>query len=485
MALVCWRREGMVMTGEKIRESVIAGSWYPGNPQQLTREILQYVREAAAEPVEGELKALIVPHAGYMYSGGVAAYAYKLLQEQSFDRVLVIAPSHRAHFQGSSIYPLGGYRTPLGVVPLDRELVDELLQHADSIRYVPQADAQEHSLEIQLPFLQVMLKDFHLTPIVMGNQSLANCQDLAAAISQACRGRRVLLVASSDLSHFHTYGEAGRLDQIVIDQLQAYDPQGLDEALSRGDCEACGGGPMITVLLAARQLGATKVKILRYANSGDITGDKHSVVGYLSAAVVDNPGGKRGADSSRRKNKVGVDLGLSEEEKAALHAIANNAIRTRLSKAATEDEPPPLPRLQELRGAFVCLKIKGVLRGCIGCLQARGPLYRVVGDMAVQAAFCDPRFAPLSSEELEQIDLEISVLTPFQDIQSPEEIEVGRHGILVHKGSQSGLLLPQVATEYGWDRIQFMEWTCQKAGLPKDAWKDPDTRIQIFSADVF
>jgi MEMO1 family protein len=484
MGVFFWCREGMVMAGEKIRESVVAGSWYPGNPQQLTREILKYVHEAAVEPLGGELKALIVPHAGYIYSGGVAGYAYKLLREHSFDRVLVVAPSHRAHFHGSSIYPLGGYRTPLGVVPLDRELVDELLHHSDAIRYVPQADTQEHSLEIQLPFLQVMLKDFRLTPIVMGDQSLKNCQDLAAAISQACHGSRVLLVASSDLSHFHAYDEACRLDRVVIDHLGAYDPQGLDDSLRRGNCEACGGGPVITVLLAARQLGATKVKVLHYANSGDVTGDKRGVVGYLSAAVVDNPGGKRVADKSRRE-KVGVDLGLSAEDKTALHAIAQNAIRSRLAKEKAVDTPPPLPRLQELRGAFVCLKIKGVLRGCIGCLHARGPLYRVVSDMAVQAAFCDPRFAPLSAEELEQIELEISVLTPFQDIQGPEEIEVGRHGLFVRKGSHSGLLLPQVATEYGWDRIQFMEWTCQKAGLPKDAWKDPNTRIQTFSADVF
>jgi AmmeMemoRadiSam system protein B/AmmeMemoRadiSam system protein A len=474
----------MGMAEEKIRESVIAGSWYPGNPQQLTQEILKYVNDARGEPIGGELKALIVPHAGYMYSGAVAAHAYKILQTQPFDRVLVVAPSHRAHFQGSSIYHLGGYRTPLGIIPLDRELVDELLQESESIRYVPQADAQEHSLEIQLPFLQVMLKDFHLTPIVMGEQTLENCLALAAALGKACHGKRVLLVASSDLSHFHPYDEARRLDQIVMDRLQAYDPNELEASLRRGDCEACGGGPIIAVLVAARQLGANKVKILHYANSGDVTGDKRGVVGYLSAAVVDNPGGGPGADKSDR-HKIGVDLGLSDGDKAVLHAIAQGAIRSRLLRQAAADVPVPSARLQEPRAAFVCLKIKGVLRGCIGCIAAHGPVYRTVSDMAVQAAFCDPRFAALSAAELEQVDLEISVLTPFQDIHGPEEIEVGRHGLFVRKGTCSGLLLPQVAVEYGWDRIQFLEFTCEKAGLPKDAWKDPVTRIQVFSADVF
>lgn len=472
------------MAEERIRESVIAGSWYPGNPQQLTREILEYVQHAKVEPLGGELKALIVPHAGYMYSGGVAAYSYKVLQEQSFDRVLVVAPSHRAHFQGSSIYHLGGYRTPLGVVPLDRELVDQLLGQSGSIRYVPQADAQEHSLEIQLPFLQVMLKSFRLTPIIMGEQSPENCQALATAIVAACHGKRVLLVASSDLSHFHPDAEARRLDQVVMDRLAAFDPDGLDVAMRRGECEACGGGPMITILVAARQLGANKVKVLHYANSGEITGDKRGVVGYLSAAVVDNPGGGSAAEKPRG-GKVGVDLGLSDEDKATLRTIARNAICGRLQKPSVPDVEPPSARLQEPGGAFVCLKIRGGLRGCIGSIEPRGPLYRIVGDMAVQAAFCDPRFPPLGAEEVEQIHLEISVLTPFQDIHGPEEIEIGKHGLFVRQGSRSGLLLPQVATEYGWDQVRFLESTCQKAGLPKDAWKHPDTRIQTFSADVF
>jgi AmmeMemoRadiSam system protein A len=151
----------------------------------------------------------------------------------------------------------------------------------------------------------------------------------------------------------------------------------------------------------------------------------------------------------------------------------------------TEEADVASAKLNEARGAFVCVKIKGMLRGCIGCIEARGPLYKTVGEMAAQAAFCDPRFPPLRSEESEQIDLEISVLTPFQDLRDPSAIEVGKHGLMIRKGSHSGLLLPQVATEQGWTRTQFLEWTCQKAGLSKDAWKDPDTQIQIFSADVF
>jgi AmmeMemoRadiSam system protein B/AmmeMemoRadiSam system protein A len=472
------------MATEKIRESVIAGSWYPGSPQQLTQEVARYLDEARVEGLNGELVALIVPHAGYMYSGQVAAHAYKLLLGQPFDRVLIVAPSHRAHFEGASIYNLGGFRTPLGVVPLDHQVVDELMQQPAQIAYIPQAHSQEHSLEIQLPFLQMVLKDFRMTPIVMGEQSLANCRKLAAAIARVCQGKKVLLVASTDLSHFHPYEEAKGLDQVVIDRVAAFDPQGLDEDLRRGACEACGGGPMISVMLAAQQLGANRSKILHHANSGDVTGDKRGVVGYLSAALLANPGGEH-KTADGRKHRVGVDLGLSSEDKETLLKIARNAILSGCLKQPQPDIPIVSAKLQESRGAFVCVKIKGMLRGCIGCIEARGPLHKIVGEMAEQAAFCDPRFPPLRSEESDRIELEISVLTPFQVIKDPSEIEVGKHGLMIRRGFHSGLLLPQVATENGWDRTQFLEWTCQKAGLPKDAWKDPDAQIQVFSADVF
>jgi MEMO1 family protein len=472
------------MATEKIRESVIAGSWYPGRPQQLTQEVSRYLDGARLEVLNGELVALIVPHAGYKYSGPVAAHAYMLLQGLRSDRVLIVAPSHRAYFEGASIYNLGGFRTPLGVVPLDHQVVDELMREPGQIDYIAQAHSQEHSLEIQLPFLQVVLKDFRLTPIVMGEQSFGNCRSLAAAIAKVCQGKKVLLVASTDLSHFHPYEEAESLDRVVIDRVAAFDPQGLDDDLRRGACEACGGGPMISVMLAAQQLGANKSKILHYANSGDVTGDKSGVVGYLSAVLFSNPGGGPKTVTGREP-RVGVDLGLSSEDKETLLKIARNAIMSGCLKQPQAALPIISPKLKELRGAFVCVKIKGMLRGCIGCIEARGPLHKIVGEMAEQAAFCDPRFPPLQSAEADQIDLEISVLTPFQVIDDVAEIEVGKHGLMIRKGFHSGLLLPQVATEHGWDRTQFLEWTCQKAGLSKDAWKDPDAQIQVFSADVF
>lgn len=471
------------MTAEKIRESVIAGSWYPDNPEALRREIGKYLDQASVSPIKGELLGLIVPHAGYIYSGGVAAHAYKLLRDHYFDRVLIVAPSHRAHFKGASVYREGGYKTPLGIVPLDHELISGLEKYAPFITYIPQAEAQEHSLEIQLPFLQTILKDFRLIPIIMGDQSFPSCQKLAHAIADVCKDRKVLLVASSDLSHYHPYREAKQMDQVVMDRVASFDPKGLVEELRNGTCEACGGGPMATIMLAAQELGANKAKVLHYANSGDVTGDTRGVVGYLAAAILNNPGAK--AHKSREKGKVGVDLGLSREEKEILHEIAMQAIRNHCLGKPFIEPPSIPPKLQEKRGAFVCLHKGGDLRGCIGMIEGRAPLHQTVREMAVQAAFSDPRFCAVDSSELDRLDVEISVLTPLEKISDPAEIEIGKHGLLIKRGYRSGLLLPQVATDNGWGRIEFLEWTCRKAGLDINAWKEPDTEIYRFSADVF
>jgi AmmeMemoRadiSam system protein B/AmmeMemoRadiSam system protein A len=471
------------MPPEQIRESVIAGSWYPGSPGPLRQEVEQFLGLAAPGDLQGQLIALISPHAGYRYSGQVAAYAYKLLEKQKFDSVVIVAPSHRAYFPGVSIYDRGGYRTPLGVVPLDHELASALERRDSRIRYVPEAHAQEHSLEIQLPFLQVVMLKFKLVPLVMGDQNLATCQWLAEAVADCIGTKSVLVVASSDLSHFHPYQEAKRLDQTVLDKVESFDPIGLSESLASGKCEACGGGPMITAMLIARRLGANKSRVLRYANSGDVTGDRSGVVGYMAAAFWANPKKKDGQDPT--SSKVGVDLGLSHEEKAALLKIARESIEFRCRGKRMPDPDVSLPALNERRGAFVTLHKQGKLRGCIGNIRAQEALAKTVAEMAAAAAFEDPRFPPVRVEELSDLDIEISVLTPLQRISNIEEIEVGKHGIYMKRSGFSGLLLPQVATEWGWDRLTFLEHTCEKAFLPKDAWKDKKTEIYIFSADIF
>ena len=276
------------MSVAKIRESVIAGTWYPTDPALLKKELVRYLDRARPSDPEGDLTGLVVPHAGYIYSGSVAAWSYKLLLKSRFDRVLILAPSHQASFAGASIYNLGGYRTPLGIVPLDRELIDELYKNTAIIHYVPQADSREHSLEIQLPFLQIVLDTFSLTPVIMGTQHYDFCLNLAEAIARACRGKRILIIASSDLSHYYPYEKAMLLDGVCLERLNCFDPRGLAEEVENHRTQACGVGPLITLMLAAKKLGADRCKVLNYANSGDMSGDRSAVVGYAAAAIYRN-----------------------------------------------------------------------------------------------------------------------------------------------------------------------------------------------------
>jgi AmmeMemoRadiSam system protein A len=369
------------------------------------------------------------------------------------------------------------------VVPLDRELAVALKEREGRIRYVAEAHTQEHSLEIQLPFLQVVLPNIKIVPLVMGDQDFATCQWLSEAVADCLGDKSVLVVASSDLSHFYPYNEAKRLDQVVLDKVTEFDPRGLSDSLAGGRCEACGGGPMVTAMLVSRRLGANKSRVLHYANSGDVTGDRSSVVGYMAAAFWANL--KKPLRNKADDRRVGVDLGLSSEEKSQLLRLARAVIEARCRGEQVADSQVDSPVLNEHRGAFVTLRKQGKLRGCIGEIHGRQPLVTTIAEMAKAAAFHDPRFPPVEQEELAQLDLEISVLTPLRQISDAEEIVVGKHGIYMKRGSRAGLLLPQVATEWGWDRTAFLEHTCTKAGLAEEAWKDKKTQIYIFSADIF
>jgi AmmeMemoRadiSam system protein B/AmmeMemoRadiSam system protein A len=475
---------GKGMEAKEIREPAVAGTWYSDNPTVLSKEIRKYLADAKKESIGGKVVALVAPHAGYRYSGLVAAHAYKLVEGETFETVVIVAPSHQAVFKGASLYDRGEFRTPLGLIPIDVDLARKMMEKEKFIQFLPEAHSKEHSLEIQLPFLQVALKPFKLVPIVMEPYwSWDTCQALAKAIAETVRGKNVLLIASTDLSHFHPYHQAVGLDKIVLNHIDRFDPEGLSGDLKQGRCEACGGGPVVSIMLAAKALGADKGKTLKYLNSGDVAGDKSRVVGY-GAGVFYNAAG--GTEKMREeKKKVGVDLGLNPQEKEKLHQIVKTVIENKARGKAVPEFKVDSPVLKESRGAFVTITKKGQLRGCIGYIEGRGPLHKTVEEMAEAAAFRDPRFGSVTETELSDLEYEISVLTPLRKITDMNEIEVGKHGIYMKKGWNSGLLLPQVATEYGWDRQTFLEHTCQKAGLPTNAWKDKSTEIYIFSADIF
>ncbi len=294
--------EGEPQDKEDIRKSILAGAWYPGNKQTLTKAIEGYLAEADAKSPEGDLKALIVPHAGHKYSGPVAAHAYGLLRGKDIRRVIMIGPSHRVGFRGVSVNLQSGYETPLGIVPVDQELAKKIIDADPLIRQVPKAHASEHALEIQIPFLQSVLKDFQIVPIIMGEQDYRTCSRLAEILYDIMGDSdKTLLLASTDLSHYHSDKQARALDSEFIDQVRKFSPKGLSNALSSGRCEACGGGPTITVMLTAQAWGANRSQILHYAHSGDVTGDGSEVVGYLAAALFKEKGFSMKTEGQRLK----------------------------------------------------------------------------------------------------------------------------------------------------------------------------------------
>jgi len=492
----------------EIRQPAVAGSFYPGEPSQLAKMIAEMLAKTEKPSIPGDIIGLIVPHAGYIYSGPVAAYAYKAIQGMEYSDVIVIAPCHVEAFAGAAVYPGDAYATPLGDVEINKELSNKIASYSNLIKLSDQGHrfnyrGGEHSLEVQLPFLQTMLKDFRLVAIVMGSQDMQTCKDLAESIAKHCRNRNdILIVASSDLSHYHDYDTAVKLDNRVVELVNNYDYNQLFEEIKQQKIEACGGGPIIALMMAAEKLGAGDIKVVNYANSGDVTGDKSAVVGYLSAVIykADKSSKVHVIDEKSQSEDLGkeesgsvevdpastVDFGLSDKDKKALLKLAREAILSVLEKHDLGlDKSRFTGVLAENRGAFVTLTIGGNLRGCIGYTQAVKPLYETIAEMAVQAAFHDPRFPPLTSEELMKVRVEISVLTPMTIVKDPNEVVVGRDGLYITRGFNSGLLLPQVAVDYNWDRETFLDQTCLKAGLPPGTWKKEGTQIYRFQADIF
>ncbi len=487
----------------KVREPAVAGSFYPGDPSSLAKMIAGMMAKTSKPDIPGEVVALIVPHAGYIYSGPVASHAFKAIQGYEYKDVIVISPCHVEAFSGAAVYSGDAYRTPFGDIKINHELSGKI---AGSSEYVELSDkghrltsrGGEHSLEVELPFLQTMLGEFGLVAIVMGSQDFATCRGLAEAIAGVCRGRDdILIVASSDLSHFHDYKKAKNLDLRIVESINQYDYKTLHNDLENRKVEACGGGPIVTAMIASEMAGANGAKVVNYANSGDVSGDSSSVVGYLAGVIYKGEKDRKVYEINIEEDETdedidinpasGVDFGLSEHEKKQLLDLAENAIKARLAgENLALNKPEYGGVLAEKRGAFVTLTIEGNLRGCIGYIHAVKPLYETIAEMAVQAAFHDPRFPQLTKPEFKRIEIEISVLTPMIKVVDPiQDVVVGRDGLFLVKGRFSGLLLPQVPVEHNWDRDTFLDQTCLKAGLPPGTWKDTETEIFRFQADIF
>lgn len=461
-SIPCWAQD--------VRKAVYAGSWYDDRPEVLSRQLDGFLLQASANaPIEG-IVGLIAPHAGYVYSGGVAAHAYRLVHGKNYDTVIIVGTSHRHGFRGCSIYPRGGYETPFGVAEVDETLASEISK-ASGFKFIPKAHAEEHSVEIQVPFVQKVLPKAKIVPIVMGAPSKQTVSSLAEAFLKTLRNKNVLIVASTDLSHFFSKEKANIVDSETLALIESMDTDTILKKMGRGENIMCGGGPVAAVLLYAKKVGTPKVKTLKYADSSQVGGDESRVVGYMAAAVY--AGGRARPSFS-----------LSPDEKTSLLKIARETLKRYVHNNEVYQPDEDNPNLLSPKGAFVTLKKNGKLRGCIGFIEPVLPLFQTIVQSTIYAASKDARFPPVTAAELKDIELEISVLTPPVRIDDPREVEVGKHGLIIAKGSQRGLLLPQVPVENKWSRRTFLQRTCQKAGLPKDAWRE-GAEIYTFEAIVF
>lgn len=465
------------------RQPAFAGSFYPASPPKLQEDLDKYFAEAISKQLEGKVRTLIVPHAGYDYSGVVAASGYKSIpRDAKYKNIFIIASSHREQFKGASVYAAGNYITPLGEARVNREIASQLIQSSKSISFNPKAHDREHSIEVQIPFIQYHFKEIPtIVPIVMGSSSLTAARDLATALVPWFTPENLFII-SSDFSHYPSYKDAQRIDKLTADAILSKDPEVFYSALRKNSGEgvknlatpSCGWSSIMTMLYMADRQEEIEISPLLYRNSGDVAiGDKDRVVGYWAIA---------GYDAAPKA----ISYALDEGEKNTLLAISRSTLETYLRSGtlAEVDKNLLTGTLRHPAGAFVSLYMGGRLRGCIGNFTPDKPLYMVVQEMTLAAALNDPRFAPVEASELEYISIEVSVLTPLQKISSIDEFELGKHGIYMSKGGKSGTFLPQVAQSAGWSTEEFLGHCAKdKAGIGYEGWKEAD--LFVYEALVF
>ncbi len=467
------------------RPPTVAGSFYPADPASLRSMVDNFMTELKGQDVPSrEIIGMIAPHAGYVYSGEVAAKAYCKLIGHKYDVVIIIAPSHQIGFKGASVFSGDAYVTPLGVVNVDKELASDIASvnplvklSMDGHRW--KGDTPEHSIEVQLPFLQISIPGTPIVPIIMGTQDASTQDALMRAIVYSIKnsGKKVLLLASSDLSHYHDDDSAVAIDSAGLNTLYRYDYFSYQIQNLSGKYEACGGGPIVVVMTAAEQLGATSVVPVNYSHSGKTEAGKNQskVVGYFSALMI-----------KATEEEVDETPFLDDSDKEIIITIARKTVENIANKKEnliSKIESLPLS-LSVQKAAFVTIEKHGALRSCMGHTYPTESLFNEVKYAAKLAATSDYRFGQIRASELDSLEYEVTILSRMKRVLDIRKIEVGKDGLLIRMGNYQGLFLPQVASERSWDIATYLENLCYKAGLPKDAYFQPEAQLFSFRALV-
>ncbi len=478
--------------------STLAGYWYTADEAELRRELRQYL-DASGETRDDRVGALILPHAGYQFSGAVAAHGARVVEGRSFSRVIVMGPTHRVPMRNMIAVPdASSYQTILGQLPIDEQFVERLRRYP-LFRTVPGAMPGEHSIEIEFPLLQVALGTFQLVPLVVGQLDDAAVREAADCLL-AELDSNTLVVASTDFTHYgprfdyvpfvtNVAENLRKLDLGAFEFIQRRDPNGFRRYIERTGATICGRDP-VAVLLAMLPPEA-EVRLLKYDTSGQITGDWDNSVSYVAAAIRVRWSPKPlryPVEKEPAVHTASEVLQIPADDRAALLSLARKTIEFyfahRRKPTAAELGIKITPAMRQIAGAFVTLHKHGELRGCIGEIFPTRALYEAVMDHALNAAFKDYRFPPLAESELNECDIEISALSEPVEVPSSDHIELGRHGIVLQKGSRSAVFLPQVAPEQGWDLPTTLTHLALKAGLGPDDWRQ-GCRFYVFEAVVF
>ena len=493
---------------KRIRQAQVAGSWYPDDKEQLAAYLDQMLGASKPPKLDGKVMALISPHAGYRFSGKAAATGYALLRGQDIRRVVVLAISHHFPLHGASIPDVTHFETPLGLIPLDGAAVARL-RRTSVVDAVAKAETEEHSLEMQLPLLQRVIPNFTLVPILVGQMRDADYGELAAALAEIVDAQ-TLVVASSDFTHRGSnYGyevPAGKnsiqerlkpIDDGSVEQILKLSRRGLIAHADKTGTTICGLNPIALLLELLGKFPGTKGQVVNRYTSGDVTADWSSTVTYVDVVFTGNWPRASKIEAARAGGEKMFPL--SEEERGALLRLARASLEASVRKGSFDPEVrktvPRTPSLERKAGAFVTLKCKmnddgrctgrgEDLRGCIGTIEPSESVYDTVAQRAASAALEDTRFPhTVSVAELPYVTIEISVLTPPVPIKGPDEIVIGKHGIMLGVGWNRATFLPQVAPEQGWDRETTLRHLARKAGLPEDAWKKAE--YKVYEAIVF
>ncbi len=461
-----------------IRQPAVAGDWYPEDPQELAWMVGEMLNTVT--PVDGEPIGLILPHAAYTYSGPVVAHGFRQLEEGSYKVAVIIGSDHQDPLSAPiSVWTEGGFETPFGVVPVDAALAQALVEAHPLVSADPAAHEGEHAIEIQLPFLQQVCPDCAILPILMDNDDEETVLALSTALLSVLPSEGVVVIASSDLSHYPTYNDALVVDGFTLEAIETGNPLSVRatvQSMLRADFAnlascACGLGPILTTMRVAGELGADTTTILRYANSGDSPyGDKNEVVGYGAVMFWDY-----------------TPPDLTEQRRDELLRLARAAIADYVQTGNLTSHETDDPVLARRSGVFVTLALDGETRGSSGRIRADRPLYEIVPEQAAAAAAAAtaaPQFPPLTLDELDNLTIEISVLSPLHRMIDFEQIRVGTHGLALFRDGKQGLLLPHVPVEQGWEREGFLEQLCLEAQLPPDCWTE-NPKIYAFTAITF